>query len=144
MEASTARKVAGALIALTGFLGIVILGTDRILWESLSGRHAYALIAFVIMDFAVATYIIAKADKTAFAVAAGWSAFRVVAQLANIYSAIEIGLTYAQFADYLFNPMVIQPGNPPGVPAALLDLIIILEVIVVGVSWKGRSSAQAS
>jgi hypothetical protein len=96
------------------------------------------------MDFAVATYIIAKADKTAFAVAAGWSAFRVVAQLANIYSAIEIGLTYAQFANYLFNPMVIQPGNPPGVPAALLDLIIILEVIVVGVSWKRRSPAQAS
>lgn len=141
MQASTARKVAGALIALTGFLGIVILSTDRILWESLSGRHAYALIAFVIMDFVVATYIIAKADKRTFAVAAGWSAFRVVAQLANIYSAIEIGLTYVQFANYLFNPMVIQPGNPPGVPAALLDLIIILEVIVVGVSWKGRSPA---
>lgn len=76
--------------------------------------------------------------------AAVWSAFRVVAQLADLYSANEMGLTYAQFADYLFNPLVVQAGNPPGVPAALLDIIIVIEVIVVVVSWKGRSAAHTS
>ena len=142
LQTSTSRKVAGVLVALTGFLGIVILGTDRILWESLSGRHAYGLIAFVVIDFAVAPYITAKAGKMAFTAAAAWSALRVVAQLANIYSATEIGLTYAQFANYLFNPIIIQPGNPPGIPAVPMDLIIILEIVVVGIGWKGRSAAQ--
>jgi hypothetical protein len=142
MQNSASRKVVGILVALTGFLGIVILGTDRILWESLSGRHAYGLIAFVVIDFAVAAYVAAKAGKMAFTVAAAWSAFRVVAQLANVYSATEIGLTYAQFANYLFNPMIIQPGNPPGIPAVPMDLIIVLEIVVVGISWKGRSQAQ--
>jgi hypothetical protein len=142
MQNSTSRKAVGILIALTGFLGIVILGTDRILWESLSGRHAYGLIAFVVIDFAVAAYVAAKAGKMAFTVAAAWSAFRVVAQLANVYSAAEIGLTYAQFANYLLNPIIIQPGNPPGIPAVPMDLIIILEIVVVGIGWKGRSAAQ--
>jgi hypothetical protein len=141
MQASTGRKV-GALIALTGFLGIALLGLDRILWESLAGRHAYALIAFVIVDFAVAAYVITKPGKMALTIAALWSAFRVVLQFANLYSANEMGLTYAQFATYLFNPLIVQAGNPPGVPAALLDLIMLLEVIVVLMSWKGRSAAQ--
>jgi len=142
MQASTNQKLAGVLVAFSGLLGIVILGTDRILWESLSGRHAYALAVFVVMDFAVSGYVVARAGKMTFTIAASWSAFRVVTQFANIYSASEIGLTYAQFATYLFNPMVIQPGNPPGIPAALLDLIIILEVVVVGVAWNGRSVAK--
>jgi len=139
MQASTSRKV-GALIALTGLLGIVLLGFDRILWESLSGRHAYALIAFVIVDLALAAYVIAKPGKIAFTATALWSAFRVVLQFADLYSANEMGLTYVQFANYLFNPLIVQGGNPPGVPAALVDLIVLLEVIVVLISWKARSA----
>ena len=141
MKEPSARKV-GALIALTGVLGIVLLGLDRILWESLSGSHAYTLIAFVTVDFALVAYVFAKPGKTALTAVAVWSALRILLQIANLYSANEIGLTYVQFANYLFNPLILQAGNPPGVPAAPLDLIIILEAIAVLISWRARSSTQ--
>jgi hypothetical protein len=53
-----------------------------------------------------------------------------------------VGMTYNEFADYLFDPLATDTGNPMGVPAALIDLIIILEAIVVSLAWKARSSSK--
>ena len=134
----------GALVALTGILGIMLLLTDRILWESLSSLHAYVLILFVIVDFVVAGYVLLKGGKMALTVATLWSGLRVIIQLANVSSATQMGLTYSQFADYLFDPFVLQEGNPPGVPAVFLDLIIICEVVVILVWLKARSSSKSA
>jgi len=122
----------------------MLLLTDRILWESLSSLHAYVLILFVIVDFVVAGYVLLKGGKMALTVATLWSGLRVIIQLANVSSATQMGLTYAQFADYLFDPFVLQEGNPPGVPAVFLDLIIICEVVVILVWLKASSSSKSA
>jgi hypothetical protein len=49
-------------------------------------------------------------------------------------------MPYVDFADYLFSPLATNPPNPTGVPGALIDLIIILQIIVIWLAWKGRSS----
>jgi len=122
----------------------MLLLTDRILWESLFSLHAYVLILFVIVDFVVAGYVLIKGGKMALTVATLWSGLRVIIQLANVSSATQMGLTYSQFADYLFDPFVLQEGNPPGVPAVFLDLIIICEVVVILVWLKARSSSKSA
>lgn len=142
IKPSSSSKLAGGLLALTGILGIIILSVDRILWQSLSGQHAYGLIVFVIIDFVVAAFVLAKASKLAFTVAAGWSGLRIIIQFADIYFGPAIGLTYSRFADYLFNPTASNPPNPTGVPGAVIDLILILEIIVVLLAWGARSSGQ--
>jgi hypothetical protein len=100
------------------------------------------LILFVLVDFVVAGFVLLKAGKTALNVAGLWSILRIVAQLGNVLSAPQMGLTYAQFADYLFDPLVLQEGNPPGVPAVLLDLIIVFELVVILAWFRTRSSAK--
>ena len=127
---------------MTGVLGIVILATDRILWESASGTHAYGLIVFVVLDLAVAVYVFAKPSKMSFTLAAAWAILRIVIQIGDVALAPQVGLGYADFANYLFNPTLTTAPNPPGVPGALIDLIMILEIVVIGVAWAGRSSPQ--
>jgi hypothetical protein len=42
--------------------------------------------------------------------------------------------TYAQFADYLFNPMSALPaslGNPVGIPPIPIDIILICDILVL-------------
>jgi len=51
--------------------------------------------------------------------------------------------TYAQFADYLFNPLSSLPaslGNPPGIPPIPIDLILIIDVAVLFTAVRARSS----
>jgi hypothetical protein len=78
----------------------------------------------------------------AFALAAGWSGIRIVIQIADVLLGPSLGITYLEFADYLFNPVANNPPNPTGVPGALTDLIIILQIVVMWVAWKGRSLSQ--
>ena len=142
MQTSTASKLAGGLLALTGVLGAVILATDQILRESLSGSHFYGLIILVIIDLAVAAYVVAKPSGMAFTLALAWSVLRIVIQIADITLAPQISMSYADFANYLFNPTLTTVPNSSGVPGALIDLIILLEVIVIGVAWSGRTSTR--
>jgi hypothetical protein len=104
--------------------------------------HFYALIFFVIIDFATAGYLIMKPSKMAFTIAAAWSALRIIIQIADVSQGPVLGMGYADFANYLFNPASASGGNPMGVPAALIDLIMILEVVVILVAWRARSAAK--
>lgn len=140
IQTSKASKIAGALLALTAILGIVILAADNVLRAV--PMHFYALIVFVITDFAVGVFVLMKPSKMAFTIAAAWSALRIIVQIADVSQAQALGMTYSQFADYLFNPISTSAPNPMGVPGALIDLIIILEIIVIWVAWGARSSAQ--
>ncbi len=144
LQASAASKVAGGLLALSGLLGVVLLATDQILREALSGRHFYGLIVLVIIDFAAAAYVLTKPSKSAFTLAAAWGALRIVISIADVFvgPATGVPVSSAEFADYLFNPTLTSPPNPPGVPGVLMDLITVLEVIVIGIAWSARSSAQ--
>jgi len=122
----------GAILAVSGLLGLGILLTDQILRGVTD--HFYALILFVIVDLVLSGLVVAKPGRAAFRLAAIWCALRIVLQLGDISQAPLYQLTYAQFADYLFNPVSSVSsslGNPPGVPGLLLDLIIILEVAII-------------
>jgi len=138
MITSRAPRVTGLLLAVIGFLGALVLGLDRILWET-APIHAYGLIAFVIIDLAAAAFVFARPSKIAFTVAGVWSAARIIIQIGDISLGPSFGLTYAQFVDYLFNPAAVNPPNPAGIPGALIDLILILEIVVIWLAWKARS-----
>ena len=138
METRVTSKLAGGFLALTAVLGIIILATDQILRESLGSQHWYALLVFVIIDFAVAAYVIINPSGTSLRIVAVWSILRIVIQLADVATAPMSQVSYGDFANYLFNPTIITSPNPPGVPAALIDLILILEIVVAGIALGGR------
>ena len=127
---------------LTGILGIAILGTDNVL-RSGAPMHYYALIVFVIVDFIVGAFVLTKGTRPALLVAIAWSILRIVLQIADLSQASVYQFSsYAQFADYLFKPtsgMAVSLGNPPGVPGALIDLIIVFELAVIAIAWGARS-----
>jgi hypothetical protein len=138
METGKASKLAGGLLAITGLLGIIILASDQILRESLGGQHWYGLIAFVVIDFVVAAYLVVRPSGTSLMFSAVWSIIRIVIQLADVATAPMSQMSYGDFANYLFNPALVTNPNPPGVPAAPVDLILLLELVVVGVAFSGR------
>lgn len=142
METGQASKLIGGILAITGLLGIIILVTDRILRASLMGQHWYALVVFIIMDFAVAAYVVVKPSKTGLTFSAAWSVLRIIIQLADVALAPALQMNYSDFANYLFNPTLITSPNPPGVPAGLIDLIIVLDLVVIGVALSGHSATM--
>ena len=139
-----ASKASGGLLVLTAILGLVIIGFDNVLRTG-APAHYYALMGFVVLDFAVAIFIVARPTRAAFSIAIGWCLLRIILQIADISQASVYQFSsYAQFADYLFNPasgLAVGLGNPPGVPGALIDLILALEIAVFAVAWKGRPVA---
>ena len=48
---------------------------------------------------------------------------------------------YADFANYLFNPLNTNGVNPPGVPGVFLDLMIMLQIVTTHLAWKVRKTA---
>jgi hypothetical protein len=137
---SSASRTVGVLLALSGILGIVILAADRVLPSV--PAHYYALVAFVVIDFAMTGLVLVKPARMVFTAAAGWSALRILLQFADVTQGPGLGMTYNEFADYLFNPLATNTGNPIGVPGLLIDLIIILEATVISLAWKARSSSK--
>jgi hypothetical protein len=140
IQTTNASKTVGALFALAGILGIVILAADDLLRAV--PVHYYALIVFVIIDFAAAGFVFLKPSKMAFTIAAAWSALRITIQIADVSQGPVLGMGYADFANYLFNPAIASGSNPMGIPAALIDLIMILEVVVILVALRARSAAK--
>lgn len=144
IEHSKASKFAGGLLAITGILGVIVLAVDQVLRGA--PQHLYALVVFVIIDFILAGYVLAKPLKMSFTFAAVWSVIRIILQLADISQAHLYEFRYREFADYLFNPFSSWPttlGNLPGVPSALIDLIVLFEIIVIIVAWGARSATKS-
>jgi hypothetical protein len=142
MEISKSSRKAGILLVLIAVLGAAILAMDKILWQSMGGTHAYALIALVIVDLVIAILLLTRPSKMSLTVAAVWSILRMLLQVADVYNGPAMSLSYGDFANYLFNPTLVTAPNPLGVPAALIDAIIILQLIVIVVALTGRSASQ--
>jgi hypothetical protein len=139
IPAAIASRIICVLLAVIGVLGALILALDNILWGT-APVYAYGLIFFVIIDFAAGALVLARPSKAFLTLAAAWSASRIIVQLGDVSLAPSFGLTYAQFADYLFNPAATNPRNLTGIPGALIDLILILQIIVIWTALRGRSS----
>ena len=130
------------MLALTGIMGIEILAVDQVLRET-ALTHFYGLVLFVVIDFIVAAFVIARPTKIAFTSAALWGLLRIIIQLADVYQAHSLGMRYTEFANYLFNPTLTTPPNPAGVPGAIIDLILLLELVVFVIAWRARSSTTS-
>jgi hypothetical protein len=96
--------------------------------------HYYALIGFVIIDFLLGALCFPMPQKLMFRLAAVWSALRIIIQVSDVILGPMFQFSYAQFADYLFNPMSPLPtsfGNPMGIPAVPIDLILLCDLGVL-------------
>lgn len=109
------------------------MALDRVLRTG-APQHYDALIGFVIIDFLVGALAFPMPQKLMLKVAAIWSALRILIQLGDVTLGPMFQFTYAQFADYLFNPTSTLPaslGNPPGIPPVPIDLILICDVAIL-------------
>ena len=142
IQIRTASKVSGGLLIFTAALGIALLIEDNVLRTG-AVLHYYALITFVALDVMIGIAILAKPTMTTFSIAMGWVLLRIIVQFADLSQAsVYQFANYAQFADYLFNPasgVSASFGNPPGVPGTLIDIIVLSEIVVLAIAWKGRS-----
>ncbi len=98
------------LMLLSSFMGFVILAEDalsptRFIWESSSINapipHAYALVAFIIVDLILALTILAEPIGGTLA-ASLWSILQVLAMAFDPLTAPSYNLTVIEFASYLF------------------------------------------
>ena len=126
-------RTVGTLFVASGILGIVLLELDQVLRTG-APQHYGVLIGFVIIDFLVGALAFPMPQKLMLKVAAIWSAIRILLQLGDVMLGPMFQFTYAQFADYLFNPTSSLPaslGNPPGIPAVPIDLILICDIVIL-------------
>lgn len=126
-------RTIGTLFVVSGILGIILLVSDQVLRTG-APQHYYALIGFVIIDFLVGALAFPMPQKLMIRVATLWAALRILIQIGDVYLGPMFGFTYAQFVDYLFNPLSPLPaslGNPPGIPPLFIDLILICDISVL-------------
>ena len=128
----------GSLFVVSAILGIVILALDTVLRAG-APPHYYALIVFVISDFVLGALAFRTPKSMLVRLAIVWSVLRILIQLGDVYLAPMYQFTYAQFADYLFNPLSSLPaslGNPAGIPPIPIDLILIIDIAVLFMAVK--------
>ena len=146
------KKIA-ALLAITALLGVVLLAVDPTLREYAPINEA-ALVVFIIIDFILAGIVYIKPRRVVFGLVAGWSILRIIMQIGdiatlpflqgrNLLQGPEPVFGYADFANYLFNPLNMNRfgSNPPGVPGVFLDLMILLQIVTAYLAWKVRKAA---
>jgi len=126
-------RIIGTLFVISGIMGVALLDLDQVL-RSGAPQHYDALILFVIIDFLVGVLAFPMPQRLMLKVAAIWSAVRILLQLGDVMLGPMFQMSYAQFADYLFNPTSALPvtqGNPAGIPAVPLDIILICDIVVL-------------
>lgn len=130
MEISKAARAVGGLLAVVGVLGVIIIVFDSVLQEY-APLHFDALIVFVIVDFSLASLAMIKPSKATFTLAALWSVLRIALLIGDVLQGVSF--------NYLFNPFNVVDENPPGIPGAMLDLMLVLQLVVIPISLKARN-----
>ena len=128
----------GSLFVASGILGMAILALDTVLRTG-APPHYYALLAFVIIDFVLGALAFPMPKSMLVRLAILWSVLRILIQLGDVYLGPMYQFTYAQFADYLFNPLSSLPaslGNPAGIPPVPIDLILLIDIAVLFIAVK--------
>jgi hypothetical protein len=139
-----ASKTIGGLLVVSAVLGIVLLAVDKVL-RSGAPSHYDALIGFVIVDLVVGALAIAKPTAGVGRLTAVWAALRILIQIADLSQAPVYQFSYAQFADYLFNPLSSLStsfGNPAGIPSVPIDLILIIDIVVLVMALRTRKQTS--
>jgi len=131
-------SIIGSLFVASGILGIAILALDTVLRTG-APPHYYALLAFVIIDFVLGALAFPMPKNMLVRLAILWSVLRILIQLGDVYLGPMYQFTYAQFADYLFNPVSSLPaslGNPAGIPPVPIDLILLIDIAVLFIAVR--------
>jgi len=126
---------------ISGILGVLILALDTVLRTG-APTHYYALIAFVVVDFMLGALAFPMPRAMLVRLAVLWSVLRILIQVGDVYLGPMYQFTYAQFADYLFNPLSPLPAslrNPPGIPPIPIDLILLIDIAVLIIVVKAWS-----
>ena len=104
-------------------VGIEILLTDSDLWEA-APSHAYGLIGFVLIDFAIVGLLLRMA-KVAFRIAMVWGVVQFAVMLGDITTAQSSGFkSTGEFIEYLFSLWN-------------FDLLILLQPMIAALGFLG-------
>jgi hypothetical protein len=144
-SALQASRTVGILFIVSALLGMVLLALDKALMGV--QLHYYALVGFVIIDLIVGILALAKHTTGVARLAGAWAALRILIQIADISQAPNFQISYAGFADYLFNPLSSLPqtfGNMPGIPAVIIDLILIIDLIVLVMVFRAPKKTASA
>ncbi|MGA2790578.1 MAG: hypothetical protein ABSF00_07405 [Candidatus Bathyarchaeia archaeon] len=96
----------------------------------------------MIIDFLVGALAFPMPKGMLVRLAVLWSVVRILIQLGDVYLGPMYQFTYAQFADYLFNPLSSLPaslGNPAGIPPVPIDLTLVINITVLLISVRAWS-----
>lgn len=99
---------------------VFLLLTDAELW-AVAPSHAYGLIAITGVDV-VAFPVVYRSPRSGLRVLAVWAALKLALFLGDVLTAPEFGMTYAEFAAYLF-----------GLPAYVVSVAVQPPLIVLSV-----------
>ncbi len=136
----------GLLLVILAGLSLSILALDAFLWEVAFLLRVVPLGIFIVIHIVLASLIFTK--RVNYKPILIWAALLFVLGAADVSQApifYEGEQEFAAFANYLFNPL--DPsgrsvGNPPGIPAVPLDLMMIIYLVIVGLSIKGLKSSK--
>jgi hypothetical protein len=117
---STNQLILAVLSIAAGVVGIYILPTDNVLWE-LRPSHAYALMGFVIIFFALAALVLVKEQLAILAIPV-WALIQLLLILGDIAFGLFADFSPQEAADYLFFK---QPGGG-FVPYFLLVILLLI------------------
>jgi len=132
--------VTSALLGISALLGLAILGTDHNLWN-FEPSHAYALIAFVVIDVVGIILVMWKGTRNMLRLAGAWGAIFAIIMVSDIFSgaASLFGLDSYQFAQYLFG--LAYPDNQH--IAFLFPALVAVNVLAAVVGFvESRSKSQ--
>jgi len=128
-------KCVGTLLTIIGVLGAVIVVFDSVLREY-APLHFSALIIFVLVDFSLAALTFISPSKRTFTLAMVWSVLRITLLIADVQQGVSF--------NYLFNPFNVVADNPPGIPGAVMDLMLLIQIIVIPMSLRARAVCRVS
>ncbi|MFQ6010567.1 MAG: hypothetical protein ACE5KG_00100 [Nitrososphaerales archaeon] len=135
-------NLAGVLLIVLAGLTLSILAFDSFLWEVAFLFRVVPLSIFIVIHLVLAGLVLAR--RVGYKPILIWAALLFVLGAGDVASAplwYEGEPAFAAFANYLFNPLDTSGqdvGNPPGIPALPVDLMMAIYLILVGLSIRAR------
>jgi len=145
-EAKRPSTLVGILLVILAGLSLSILALDAFLWEVAFLLRVVPLSIFIVIHLVFAGLVFTK--RVSYKPILIWAALLFVLGAADVSQApvfYDGAPEFAAFANYLFNPLDPSSstiGNPPGIPAVPVDLMMITYLVLVGLSIRGLKSSK--
>jgi len=145
-EAKHPSNLVGVLLVILAGLSFSILALDAFLWEVAFLLRVVPLSIFIVIHLILAGLVFTK--RVSYKPILIWAALLFVLGAGDVSQApifYDGAPEFGAFASYLFNPL--DPsgpsiGNPPGIPAIPIDLMMITYLALVGLSIRSLKSSK--